>query len=97
MASFIQTISFTTSRIDEMNKLMEDWDDEGSDVPGFRSSKVCKDRDNENAYTVFVEFDSYELAMQNSERPETDASAKRMAELCDGPPTFGNYDVIRED
>lgn len=97
MAAFIQTISFSTSRIDEMNKLMEDWDEEGTDAPGFRSSKVCKDRDNDNAYIVIAEFDSYELAMQNSQRPETDAFAKRMAELCDGPPAFGNYDVIRED
>jgi hypothetical protein len=46
---------------------------------------------------VIAEFENYDLAMQNSARPETDAFAKRMAELCDGPPSFGNYDLIRED
>ena len=46
---------------------------------------------------VIAEFETYELAMQNSNRPETDAMAKRMAELCDGPPVFGNYDLIHEE
>ncbi len=34
--------------------------------------------------------------MENSARPETDMFAKRMAELCDGPPSFGNFDVLDE-
>ena len=33
---------------------------------------------------VIAEFESYELAMENSARPETDAFAKQMAELSDG-------------
>ena len=36
-------------------------------------------------------------AMENSARPETDAFAKRMTEMSDAPPTFGNYDLIHED
>jgi hypothetical protein len=46
---------------------------------------------------VIAEFESYELAMENSARPETDAFAKKMAEMTDGPPTFGNYDLLHED
>jgi len=95
--AFVQTIAFSTSKMDEMMKLMSDWSDEGSDSPGFRNSRVVKDRDNEDRYLVIVEFDSYEVAMQNSARPETDAFSKRMAELTDAPAVFGNYDVIRED
>ena len=34
--------------------------------------------------------------MENSARRETDAFAKRMAEMSDAPPTFGNYDLIHE-
>jgi len=45
---------------------------------------------------VIAEFDSYELAMENSARPETDAFAKKMGELVDGAITYGNYDVIDE-
>ena len=43
---------------------------------------------------VIAEFDSYELAMKNSARPETDAFAKNMAGLVDGEMVYGNYDVI---
>jgi hypothetical protein len=33
--------------------------------------------------------------MQNSDRPETSAFAARMADLCDGPPTFYNLDIVQ--
>ena len=58
--------------------------------------KVLKDRDRENSYLVIAEFESYDLAMQNSARPEGDVFNKEMMALADGPPTFGNYDVIEE-
>jgi quinol monooxygenase YgiN len=98
--NFVQTISFTTSRMDEMQQLMDSFGEENlADQAdrGFVRSQVLKDRDHENAYTVVAEFASYEQAMENSGRPETDAFAKKMAELCDGPPTFGNYDVVNEE
>ena len=94
---FIQTISFTTSRMDEMQALMDAFDSGSEPRPGFLGAKVVKDRDRENAFMVIAEFESYELAMENSARPETDAFAKQMAELSDGPPAFGNYDLIHED
>ena len=47
-------------------------------------------------YLVIAEFASYESAMRNSEHPATQEFAQRMAELCDGPPTFYNLDVVRE-
>ena len=61
----------------------------------YGSVATCaKDRDRANAYMVIAEFDSYELAMKNSARPETDAFAKNMAGLVDGEMVYGNYDVI---
>ena len=99
--TFIQTISFSTSRMDEMQALMETFGNvahhQGGSVPGLLATRVVKDRDRENAYMVIVEFESYELAMENSARPETDAFAREMAELSDGPPTFGNYDLVYEE
>jgi hypothetical protein len=62
--------------------------------PGYRTTRILKDRDRENAYMVVAEFDSHELAMKNSDRPETDAFARKLSELVDGPPTYGNYDVL---
>jgi quinol monooxygenase YgiN len=95
--TFIQTISFTTSRMDEMQKLMDGFDADPQSRPGFIGARVVKDRDRENTYMVIAEFESYDLAMENSARPETDAFAKQMAELSDGSPAFANYDLIHED
>lgn len=99
--TFVQTISFSTSHMDEMQKLMATFADEarqpGRTAPGFIGTRVLKDRDNENAYMAVVEFESYELAMENSARPETAAFAKEMAAMADGAPTFGNYDVVHEE
>jgi heme-degrading monooxygenase HmoA len=94
--TFIQTIGYTTSRPDDMKALSDRFREENPDAstPGFVGIKVLKDRDRDNAYMIVAEFESYELAMQNSARPETDAFAREMASLADGPPTFGNYDVI---
>jgi quinol monooxygenase YgiN len=93
---FVQTISFTTAREDEMRALSQEWSENGGESPGLLSTKVLRDRDRENTYVVVAEFENFELAMENSARPETDAMAKRMAELVDAPPVFTNYDVIDE-
>jgi antibiotic biosynthesis monooxygenase (ABM) superfamily enzyme len=95
--AFVQTISFTTTRLDEIRALEQEFaGEQGGQSPGYRGSRILKDRDQENAYMVVAEFDSYELAMENSARPETDAFARKMGELVDSPATYGNYDVIGE-
>jgi hypothetical protein len=93
--TFIQIIEYRTSRIDEINDLMDQWSASNPGVTG-RSVQVS-DRDAAGTYLQIVEFPSYEQAMANSARPETDAFAKAMTALCDGAPTFRNLDVIRED
>jgi len=35
--------------------------------------------------------------MANSKLPETSEFAAQLAALCDGPPSFRNLDVIREE
>jgi hypothetical protein len=97
--AFIQTVSFRTSRIEEMKELLDEFNGQQGDaqVRGFRGIKLLKDRDNEGAFLALADFVSYDLAMENSARPETDAFARRMTALSDGPPTYGNYDIIHED
>jgi quinol monooxygenase YgiN len=95
---FVQTIAWKTSRVDEMRALAERFQAENPDPGrGFLGLKMLKDRDRENSYLVVAEFENYELAMQNSARPEVDAFSKEMMALADEPPTFGNYDVIDEN
>jgi len=94
---FVQTIEFRTSRIDEVNRLMDEWlaNNEGSRIP--TRGLVTRDRERDDTYVEIVEFPSYEEAMENSNRPDTTAFAERMAKLCDGPAVFRNLDVVRED
>jgi len=90
MAGFIQIIEFSTSRIDEVQALAEGMDDMGY----ARRAHVTADRDRPGTYLNIVEFDSYDEAMKNSERPEVGEFAGKLAELCDGPPKFYNLDVV---
>ena len=95
MAGFIQIIEFTTTRMDELRALMEEQIASGAmeGSVALRGTTVA-DKDRPNTYMNIVEFESYEAAMQNSNRPETSEMASKMAELCDGPPRFYNLDVL---
>jgi hypothetical protein len=98
MAGFVQIVEYRTSKPDEIRALSEDYGksreaagDSGT-APG--RAMTCADRDDEGRYFTIVEFDSPEAAMENSSRADTTEFAKKMMELCDGPPTFYNLDLI---
>ena len=97
MARFVQIIEYQTSRIEEIEQLGRPSRTEGTTAPTFRRIVATADRDHPGTYFTIVEFDSYESAMENSNRPETAEFAAQMAALCDGPPVFRNLDVIWED
>jgi quinol monooxygenase YgiN len=92
--AFIQIIEQTTTKIDEIQALVEKQRANSGAAPNVRRSTVTKDRDRENVYLVIVEFDSYESAMENSNAAETQAMVAEMAELLDAPPKFYNLDVV---
>lgn len=95
MGGFIQLIEMQTSRIDEVEALGKEIRarlDDGSPSSPLRGT-ICEDRDRPGVYLNIVEFESYEAAMQNSNRPDTAEFAARLAKLCDAPPTFRNLDV----
>jgi hypothetical protein len=94
---FIQVIQFKTSRPDDVMQVMNDFLDnhKGELIAGTGYS--CKDRDKEGSYMNVVVFNSYEDAMRNNELPAVQELSEQMMKLCDGPPTFYNLDVLRED
>jgi hypothetical protein len=94
--SFIQIIEFTTSRADELDVQLDEWLEKTQGKRTATRGIQARDRDRPNTYVQIIEFPSYEQAMANSELPETAEVATRLAELCDGPPTFRNLDVARE-
>ena len=93
MTAFVQLVEFTSSRSDEIMKFQEEWRESNPDRL-LDWSVVGQDRDKPNTFIVMVHFPSYEVAMDNSNDPRTSEYAARMAELCDGPPSFRNLDVV---
>lgn len=97
--SFIQIIEFSTQKIDEVQKIGNEFRDHRLKEGGPKPSRVMigRDRDRENGYVQIVEFPSYEVAMENSNRPDTTEFSQRLAALCDGPPKFLNVEVISDE
>jgi quinol monooxygenase YgiN len=95
MAGFVQIIEIQTSRIDEIEALVESMrarrEAQGGPTP--QRATLTADRDRPGHYLNVIEFDSHESAMENSRRPDTSEFAEQLAKLCDGPPTFRNLDV----
>ena len=94
---FIQIFEFTTTRIDEIEALMDKWVAQSEGRRKVDRSVLTADRDRPQTYVQIVEFPSYEGAMQNSALPETAEFAQRLAELCEEPPRFRNLDLVRTD
>ena len=94
MAGFIQIVEYTTSRPDEVRAVSETFRERRRSEPGAAvRGTVTADRDRPGVYLSIVEFPSYEDAMANSKRPDTQQFAQAMMALCDGPPRFLNLDV----
>jgi hypothetical protein len=93
--TFIQIIEYETDRPDEMMALGEANMAEMPEAPPDFRLNVTRDRDNPNRYFTIVEFPSYEVAMENSGRADTDAFAQQMSALCTRGPVYYNLDVQR--
>ena len=90
---FVQIVEFTTDNIDKMREIGSKYEAE-SGLPG-NTAALYKDRDKENTYVVIGSFPSYEKAMENSERPETQALAEEMGKLATGPASYRNLEEIQ--
>ena len=94
---FIQVIEITTTKLDEIQALMDEWVEATEGKRLTHQAVLTADRDRPNTYVQIVRFPSYEAAMANSELPETGHFAERLVKLCDAPPVFRNLDVRRDD
>ena len=95
--AFVQIIEMTTTKVPEVQELMNGW---MAATEGRRSasrSVLTKDRERPDTCVQVVEFPSYEEAMANSALPETTAFAEKLSALCVSGPTFRNLDVVRVD
>ncbi|GAB2861615.1 hypothetical protein GCM10027074_31030 [Streptomyces deserti] len=95
--TFVQLIDCKTNRLDEMNRLMDEWVAQTKGKRTATHDVVGKDRDDASHIVEIVEFPSYEEAMRNSNLPETNRIFQEMVALCEDEPTFTNLDVVRDE
>ncbi|MCD2464966.1 MULTISPECIES: ester cyclase [unclassified Streptomyces] len=95
--TFTQIIDFKTSRIDDMSRLMDRWIEQTKGKRTATHSVLGKDRADSTHLVEIVEFPSYDVAMRNSQLPETDRIFREMVALCDEMPTFTDLDVVRDE
>lgn len=95
--TFVQLIECRTSRLDEMNRLMDDWVRQTKGKRTATHAVVGTDRSDASHVVELVEFPSYEDAMRNSNLPETDRIFRGLVALCDEMPTFTDLDVVRDE
>jgi quinol monooxygenase YgiN len=95
--SFMQIVTFTTTRLDEFRKLEQEWLAATTGRRTLLRDALYADRDVPDRYVIVNEFASYESAMVNSALPETSALAEQAGELTDGPATFTDLDLVRTD
>jgi hypothetical protein len=81
--AFIQLIEYTTSRIDEANRLFDQWLGETQGKRTTHRIVLTSDRDRPNTF--------YEEAMRNSELPETQAISAQIVSLYDAEPIFATW------
>ena len=93
--AFVQIIDFRTSDIDAIKKSGEEWEAATEGKRTVRREIIGRDRNDPSRYLLLVFFDSYESAMENSQLPETQASAQKFAALTDEI-SFVDLDVIEE-
>lgn len=95
--TFIQLVEARTDKLDEIRALSSAYDDEPGGRGTLRRSIVTRDRNDSRRFVVVAFFDSYESAMENSNRPETQEFAQKLMGLVDGPVTFHDLDVEEDN
>ncbi|MGI5350479.1 ester cyclase [Streptomyces sp. CA-250714] len=95
--AFVQVIDYKTSKVDELNKLMDNWLEATQGKRTATHSIMGRDRSDSRHVVEIVEFPSYEAAMENSKLPETDQIFHELLEACDEEPTFTDLEVVRDE
>ena len=93
---FIQIIECRTNRIEEIQKLEEEWRAATEGRRTLRRSIVARDRNDRQRYLILAFFDDYDSAMANSDLPETGEFGAKQQALADAPLTFTDLDVLED-
>ena len=91
----VQIIEMKTSRLDELDALIEGLQSNRERAGRPTRAMTCTDRDRPGYVVSIVEFPSEEAVAASNNDPVVKQAAEKMAALCDGPPKFYNLEVHR--
>jgi len=94
--AFIQIIEARASNVDAIRSLEADWEQATGGKRTTRRSILTQDRNDPGRHLIIVFFDSYESAVENSNLPETQEFAAKLAAVLDGPMIFHDLDVTED-
>jgi hypothetical protein len=101
--NFCQTMTVHCDDPAPIIELLEEWDrnQAAADIMGYMGIRVLADREQPGRYVIIADFgvvdpdvSAADEAMRNNERPETQATASRMAELIQGAVEYHHYDEL---
>ena len=101
--NFVQTIRVRSDEPDVLAEMLREWDADQAtaDIMGYMGIRVLADREQPGRYVIIADFgvvdpdvSAADEAMRNNERPETQATARRMAELIQGEVEYHHYDEL---
>jgi len=93
---FTQHVVFYAQDEEALMALVEEWSAAGADAAGFTGGRVLRFRDKPGRYVLQADFDTWEAAEANNDRPETQANAEKLMGLVDGEVKYENLDVLAE-
>ena len=94
--AFVQIIEFHTDDIDAIRQVGDSYEAKMAENNLVRRRIITQDRNDPSRFMLMAFFDSYEAAMENSSRPETNEIAEKMASLVSDAPTFHDLDILEE-
>jgi hypothetical protein len=94
--AFMQIIEFRTTDIDRARRVNDEWWRATEGKRTVRRELLAHDRSDPSRFFAVVFFDSFESAMENSDLPETQASAQEYRKMSDGPPVFYDLEIVED-
>ncbi len=76
--------------------LLREWEASDAGVDGYVGGRLLRFRDKPGRYVIQADFESWDAAQVNNDRPETQAWAARLNEIIQGEPKYENLDVIAD-
>jgi len=94
---FSQHVVVWTEDPEALRALFEDWNtNDATAAPGFLGGRLLAFRDKPGRYVIQADFESWALAQENSDRPETAKWAEQLNQIIADEPKYEDLDVLAE-